>query len=43
MRKILCLSTSNYDPVPTRKQNVMNRMTDASVLYVDPPVTLLAP
>ncbi len=43
MRKILCLSTSNYDPVPTRKQNVMNRMTDARVLYVDPPVTLLAP
>ncbi len=43
MRKILCLSTSNYDPVPTRKQNVMNRMTDASVLYVDPPVTLIAP
>lgn len=43
MRKILCLSTSNYDPVPTRKQNVMNRMTDAQVLYVDPPVTLLAP
>lgn len=43
MRKILCLSTSNYDPIPTRKQNVMNRMTDARVLYVDPPVTFLAP
>ncbi|MDD3863028.1 MAG: glycosyltransferase [Eubacteriales bacterium] len=43
MRKILCLSTSNYDPIPTRKQNVMNRMTDAQVLYVDPPVTLIAP
>ena len=40
---ILCLSTSNYYPFPTRKQNVMNRMTDARVVYVDPPVTLIAP
>lgn len=43
MRKILCLSTSNYYPFPTRKQNIMNRMTDCSILYVDPPVTLIAP
>jgi glycosyltransferase involved in cell wall biosynthesis len=43
MRKILCLSTSNYDPFPTRKQNIMNRMTDAQIIYVDPPLTLLAP
>ena len=43
MRKILCLSTSNYYPFPTRKQNVMNRMTDCRVLYVDPPVTMIAP
>lgn len=43
MRNILCLSTSNYDPIPTRKQNVMNRMTDAKVVYVDPPVTWIAP
>ncbi|MFA7502375.1 MAG: hypothetical protein WCY55_04875 [Anaerovoracaceae bacterium] len=42
-RKILCLSTSNYDSVPTRKQNVMNRLTDADILYVDPPVTWIAP
>ncbi|MCF0151195.1 MAG: glycosyltransferase [Firmicutes bacterium] len=41
--KILCLSTSNYYPFPTRKQNVMNRMTDAQIIYVDPPVTLIAP
>ena len=43
MRKILCLSTSNYYPFPTRKQNIMNRMTDCTILYVDPPVTLIAP
>ena len=42
-RNILCLSTSNYDAVPTRKQNIMNRMTDADVLYIDPPVTYIAP
>lgn len=41
--KILCLSTSNYYPFPTRKQNVMNRMTDAEVVYIDPPVTYIAP
>lgn len=43
MRKILCLSTSNYYPTPTRKQNIMNRMSGCSILYVDPPVTLIAP
>ena len=43
MRTILCLSTSNYDPFPTRKQNIMNRLRDCKVLYVDPPVSLLAP
>ena len=43
MDKIVCLSTSNYYPFPTRKQNVMNRMTEAEILYIDPPVTYLAP
>ena len=43
MRKILCLSTSNYYPFPTRKQNIMNRMTDAEIIYIDPPVTYIAP
>lgn len=43
MKKILCLSTSNYYPFPTRKQNIMNRLTDCSVIYVDPPVTIIAP
>ena len=44
MRKqILCLSTSNYHPIPTRKQNIMNRLTDCDIIYVDPPVTYIAP
>ncbi len=40
---ILCLSTSNYHPFPTRKQNVMNRMEGCRVIYVDPPITYIAP
>lgn len=43
MEQIVCLSTSNYHPYPTRKQNVMNRLADAEILYFDPPVTYLAP
>ena len=43
MHQIVCLSTSNYHPFPTRKQNVMNRLQDAEILYFDPPVTWLAP
>ncbi len=43
MRNILCLSTSNYYPFPTRKQNVMNRLTDCNVVYINPAVTYIAP
>ncbi len=43
MRQIVCVSTSNYYPIPTRKQNVMNRLTEAEIIYIDPPVSLLAP
>ncbi len=43
MNQIVCLSTSNYNPFPTRKQNVMKRLKDSKVLYFDPPVTILAP
>lgn len=42
-RHIVCMSTTNYHPLPTRKQNVMDRLTDAEVLYFDPPVSLIAP
>lgn len=43
MRKVLCLSTSNYYPFPTRKQNIMNRLTDCDVVYINPAVTYIAP
>ena len=40
--KIVCLSSSNWYPYPTSKQEIMRRM-GAEVLYFDPPVTLAAP
>lgn len=40
---IVCLSTTNYHPLPTRKQNVMNRLRNAEILYFDPPVSVIAP
>lgn len=43
MMQVVCLSTSNYHPFPTRKQNIMSRLPDAEILYFDPPVTWLAP
>lgn len=43
MRKILCLSTSNYYPFPTRKQNIMNRLEDCEIIYINPAVTYIAP
>lgn len=43
MQKIVCLSTSNWYGMPTRKQQVMGRIKDAEILYFEPPVTLIAP
>ena len=43
MKQIVCLSTSPWYPIPTRKQQVMSRIDDAQILYFDPPVSLLAP
>lgn len=43
MKQIVCLSTANFHPFPTRKQNVMKRLQDVEILYFDPPVTYLAP
>lgn len=43
MKNIVCISTSNYHPFPTRKQNVMNRLQDAEIIYINPPFTILAP
>lgn len=43
MKQVVCLSTSNFHPFPSRKQNVMTRLRDCRVLYFDPPVSWLAP
>ena len=43
MRKIVCLATSPWYPIPTRKQQVMSRIPDAQILYFDPSVSYLAP
>lgn len=43
MEQIVCLSTSNFHPYPTRKQNVMRRLPNAEILYFDPPVSYIAP
>ncbi len=43
MKQIVCLSTSNWHPYPTRKQQIMGRLKDAQILYFDPPVTFAAP
>lgn len=41
--QIVCLSTSPWYPIPTRKQQVMSRIPDADILYFDPSITYLAP
>ncbi len=43
MKQIVCLSTSPWHPIPTRKQQVMSRIPDAEILYFDPSITYLAP
>ncbi len=43
MNQIICLSTSPWYPIPTRKQQVMSRLPDSEILYFDPPVSYLAP
>jgi len=43
MRKIVCLSTSPWYPIPTRKQQVMSRLHNAEILYFDPPISVIAP
>lgn len=43
MKQIVCLATSPWHPIPTRKQQVMSRIPDAEILYFDPSVTYLAP
>ena len=43
MKQIVCLATSPWYPIPTRKQQVMSRLPDAEILYFDPSATFLAP
>lgn len=43
MKQIVCLATSPWYPIPTRKQQVMRRIPDAQILYFDPSVSILAP
>ncbi len=43
MKQIICLSTSPWYPIPTRKQQVMSRLKDAEILYFDPPITYIGP
>lgn len=43
MKNVVCLSTTSFDPLPTRKQNVMTLLTNSRVLYFDPSVTIIAP
>ena len=42
-KEIICVSTASYLPFPSRKQNVMSRLKDVEVIYIDPPVSYLAP
>jgi len=43
MSRIVCLSTTNWHPYPTRKQQVMGRLKGHRILYFEPPVSRLAP
>ena len=43
MDKVVCLSSSTWHPFPTRKQHVMSRLSNAEILYFDPPITYIAP
>ena len=41
---IVCISSTNWFPIPTRKQQVMSRIPKGHrILYVEPPITLLSP
>ena len=43
MKQIVCLATSPWYPIPTRKQQVMSRIPDAEILYFDPSISYIAP
>ncbi|MEW6448454.1 MAG: glycosyltransferase [Bacillota bacterium] len=43
-KDIICLSSVNWDPIWTRKQQVLSRLHPSNrILYVEPPGTLISP
>lgn len=43
-RDIICISSLEWFPLPTRKPNLMKNMpSECKILYIDPPITLLSP
>lgn len=43
-KNIICISSVDWFPIPTRKQQVMSRLPGYhNILYVEPPITLLSP
>lgn len=43
-QQIICISSVDWDPIWTRKQQVMSRLPGSNtVLYVEPPISLLSP
>ncbi|WP_018086323.1 glycosyltransferase [Desulfurispora thermophila] len=43
-RTVVCISSIDWDPLWTRKQQVMSRLpASCPILYVEPPITLLSP
>lgn len=44
MNDIICFSTTTWEPIPTRKQQIMKRMPeDIRIFYVEPPITYIGP
>lgn len=43
-QNIVCISSIDWDPIWTRKQQVMSRLPKTNtILYIEPPITLLSP
>ncbi len=42
--RIICISSIDWNPIWTRKQQVMSRLPKSNIiLYIEPPITLLSP
>lgn len=41
---IICISSIDWDPIWTRKQQIMSRLPKSNtILYIEPPITLISP